>query len=131
MSDRYMRRKQKTLTALQPIHFGNTCNTNNKTPDAITPITDGLWTTLVGTASTSQMKKYISNSKTCMNSILPAIMKEKRKSYESSQANRIRSMRTLYDGGLIGKKKYTRIRNSGDIENDVTRTMQTVNYLKA
>ena len=78
-------------------------------------VNDGLWTTLLGTASTSQMKAYISQSKVCMEKALPAIAKGRCKEYELSQSNQIRSMRILYEGGLIGKRKYTSIRNSCDI----------------
>lgn len=46
-------------------------------------------------------------------------MKEAVTSYQSSDANKTRSMRVLYEGGLISSRKYTKIRNSSDgVKND-------------
>ena len=91
------------------------CVTNTRTnPGDSKSVNDGSWTTLLETASTSQMKAYISQSKVCTEKALPEIVKDKFKEYELSQSNRIRSIRVLYDGGLIGKRKYTGIRNSCD-----------------
>ena len=35
--------------------------------------------------------------------------------YVKSDANNIRSMRVLYEGGLISKRKYTSVRKNSDI----------------
>ena len=35
--------------------------------------------------------------------------------YAASQSKKIRSLRVLYDGGLLGKRKYTSVRNSSDV----------------
>jgi hypothetical protein len=75
----------------------------------------GLWTTLLGTASTSEMQTYISQSKLCMEKVVPKVVKGKLKEYTLSKSNQIRSMRVLYEGGLVAKRKYTKIRNSSDI----------------
>ena len=64
------------------------------------------------------MREYISNSKKCMDSVVPGILNSKVKEYEKSQANKIRSMRVLYESGLLGKRKYTSIRNSSDVLNE-------------
>jgi len=53
-----------------------------------------------------------------MNSVIPSIVNRKVKEYEKSQANQIRSMCVLYESGLLGKGKYTSIRNSSDILNE-------------
>ena len=50
-----------------------------------------------------------------MQEILPDIVKGKRKHYEQSKGNQVRSLRVLYEGGLISKRKYTSIRNSSDV----------------
>ncbi len=50
-----------------------------------------------------------------MEKVLPRIVKSKIKEYQLSTPNRVRSMRVLYEGGLLGKRKYTRVRNSCDI----------------
>ena len=81
-------------------------------------IKDGLWTTLITSAETGEMREYISNSKKCMDSVVPGILNSKVKEYVKSQANKIRSMRVLYESGLLGKRKYSSIRNSSDVLNE-------------
>ena len=63
------------------------------------------------------MKEYIENSTNCMESVLPKILENKVNDNKKSQKNQIRSMRILYENGLLGKRKYTSIRNSSDISN--------------
>lgn len=53
-----------------------------------------------------------------MSSVIPSIINSKVKEYEKSEASQIRSMRVLYESGLLGKRKYTSIRNSSDILNE-------------
>ena len=50
-----------------------------------------------------------------MKEILPKLLKNKVDEYVKSDANNVRSMRVLYEGGLISKRKYTSVRNSSDI----------------
>ena len=45
-------------------------------------------------------------------------MNSKIKEYEKSQANKIKSMRVLYESELLGKRKYTSIRNGPDVLNE-------------
>ena len=78
-------------------------------------VQDGLWTTLIGTASKQVMETYITNSAVCMNDIIPKIVKRRVQEYEKSEQNQLRSMRVLYEGGMVSKRKYTNIRNSGDV----------------
>jgi competence protein ComGC len=73
-----------------------------------------LWTTLIGTATKEELKDYISNSKVCQSKVLPAIVRDKVKEYEKNKSNEIRSVRTLYEGGLLSKKEYTAKRNCAD-----------------
>ena len=73
---------------------------------------------MITSAETGEMREYISNSKKCMDSLVPSIVNSKIKEYEKSQANKIRSMRVLYESGLLGKRKYTSIRNSSDVLNE-------------
>ena len=61
------------------------------------------------------MATYVSQSKVCIEKVLPEIVKAKFKQYQLSQENRVRSMRVLYESGLISKRKYTSICNSCDI----------------
>ncbi|CAB4034573.1 Hypothetical predicted protein [Paramuricea clavata] len=107
-----MRRKKRTLAAVRSVHcVANTRPTNSESKAA----NDGLWTTLLGTASASEMATYISQSKMCMEKVLPGIVNSKIKEYQLSTPNQVRSMRVLYEGGLLGKRKYTRVCNSCDI----------------
>ncbi len=105
------RRKQKTVAAMKTIH----CGTDMKPDESLKSVKDGLWTTLIGTCTNSELSSYISQSKLCTGRILPSIVKDKCKEYTTSQSNQIRSMRVLYERGLIGKRKYTSIRNSSDV----------------
>ena len=73
-------------------------------------VQDGLWTTLIGTASKQVMETYITNSAVCMNDIIPKIVKRRVQEYEKSEQNQLRS-----EGGMVSKRKYTNIRNSGDV----------------
>lgn len=117
----FLRRKRKTVAALKPIHCTGNVNSlkdKNIKEASLQPVHDGLWTTLVGSASKSEMKTYLSHSQVCLNGVIPSIVNGKIEEYESSKANQIRSMRVLYEGGLISKRKYTCIRNSSDVANE-------------
>ena len=78
-------------------------------------VQDEVWTTLIGTTSKEVMGTYIANSAVCMNDIIPKIVKRRVQEYEKSDQNQLRSMRVLYEGGMVSKRKYTNIRNSGDV----------------
>ena len=109
-------RKQKTVEAVKAIHCGSHVYTSEK--EQAKSIKDRLWTTLITSAETGEMREYISNSKKCMGSLVASIVNSKVKEYEKSQANKIRSMRVLYESRLLGKRKYTSIRNSSDVLNE-------------
>ena len=69
---------------------------------------------MVGTVSQENLTEYVSNSHVCQKKVLPAIVNSKIKTYESSNSNQIRSICTLYKGGLLSKKEYTSKRTAGD-----------------
>ena len=69
----------------------------------------------MSTASKPEMANYIRNSNICMQEIIPGIAKGKIKHYEQSKGNTVKSLRVLYEGGLISKRKYTSISNSSDV----------------
>ena len=69
----------------------------------------------MSTASKPEMANYIRNSNICMQKIIPGIAKGKIKHYEQSKGNTVKSLRVLYEGGLISKRKYTSISNSSDV----------------
>ena len=58
------------------------------------------------------METYIANSAVCMNDIIPKIVKRRVQEYEKSDQNQLTSMRVLYEGGMVSKRRYTNIRNS-------------------
>ena len=78
-------------------------------------VQDRLWTTLIGTTSKQVMETYIANSAVCMNDIIPKIVKRRVQEHEKSDQNQLRSMRVLYEGGMVRKRKYTNIQNSSDV----------------
>ena len=101
-------KEKKTIAALKPIH----CGSNNMSVSDDQCVQDGLWTTLMGTTSKQVMETYITNSTVCMSDIIPKIVKRGVKEYEKSDQNQLRSMRVLYEGGMVSKRKNTNIRNS-------------------
>ena len=119
------RRKKKTVSVLKPVHCasGGSSSSNEKA------VQDGLWTTLIGITPKPVIAEYISTSKVCMKEILPKLLKNKVDEYVKSDANNVRSMRVLYEGGLISKRKYTSVRNSSDIvkqsDNGLLRNLKT------
>ena len=119
------RRKKKTVSVLKPVHCasGGSSSSNEKA------VQDGLWTTLIGITPKPVIAEYISTSKVCMKEILPKLLKSKVDEYVKSDANNVRSMRVLYEGGLISKRKYTSVRNSSDIvkqsDNGLLRNLKT------
>ena len=120
----YLRRK-KTLAVLQPIH----CGPNTKKEQVIPGILDGMWTTLINTATTDCMKRYIESSPTCIKKIMLKLVKEEVKKYEHSKETQVRSLRVLYDGVLIASRKYTKIRNGGDVGRKGVKSKKTVQFM--
>jgi len=73
-------------------------------------VLDGMWVALVSKSSREDLSKYFENSKVCMKNVLPNIVKKKSFESEKSESNKIRSVRVLYEEGLMSKKKYNAIR---------------------
>lgn len=69
-----------------------------------------MWATLVTKSSKEDLNKYFENSVICMNKVVPNIVKKKVLESEKSESNRIRSVRVLYEGSLMSKRKYNAIR---------------------
>ena len=106
----YYEGKKKTVAALRPIRCGSNMSVSDDQS-----VQDGLWTTLIGTTSKQVMETYIANSAVCMNDTIPKIVKRRVQEHEKSDQNQLRSMRVLYEGGVVSKRKYTNIRNSSDV----------------
>ena len=119
------RRKKKTVSVLKPVH----CASGGSSSSNVKAVQDGLWTTLIGITPKPVIAEYISTAKVCMKEILPKLLKNKVDKYVKSDANNVRSMRVLYEGGLISKRKYTSVRNGSDIvkqsDNGLLRNLKT------
>ena len=65
-----------------------------------------------------------------MQEIIPGIAKGKTKHYEQSKGNTVKSLRVLYEGGLISKRKYTSISNSSDVVKETGKKNQKTELMK-
>ena len=72
-----MRRKRRTLAAVRSVHC--VANTRPTTSESKS-VNDGLWTTLLGTASASEMATYISNPKCVWRKFCQELLKARSKS---------------------------------------------------
>ena len=69
----------------------------------------GLWATFASNATAEELSKTLKSSKKVKKAVpklLHPYIKEAKKQYEESNENFIRSLATLYEGGLISRKKY-------------------------
>lgn len=121
-----LRRRKKTLSALRPLHCANTTNATD-----VKPVYNGLWTTLVGSAPKEDIKNLMSKSNICKEYVIPKIVQNNIKTYESGAANQVRSIRVLYEGGIMSKRKYTSVRNCTDIvyEDGITRKNEKTQFM--
>ena len=92
---------------MRPVHCSPLVKENK-------PIYDGIWTTLISSVSTKDLTDYVDKSKVCKEAIIPTIVKKHIKKYEKSLENKVRSMRILYQEGLLSKRKYSLVRNTTD-----------------
>ena len=70
-------------------------------------VVDALWVSVVTKASKEDLTKYIETSQICMKKVLLNVIRKQVSECEKSESNKIRSVRVLYEGGLMTKKKYT------------------------
>ena len=88
------RRRKDTLDSCQEIHGGTT---------DLKPALDGMWATLVNKCKPKQPHDYFANSKKAR-SVLGPVVKKSIESFESSEQNHIRSVKTIYSKGLLSKE---------------------------
>lgn len=99
LSETSSRRRQKeTLNACREIHGDQ----KGKKSSALA----GLWVTLVNKSPSDTLKEYLSNSERVKTKIMPSIIKSDAELYQSGDDNICRSLRILYEGGLMTKEKY-------------------------
>jgi len=96
------------LQYAQTVHGAT--DSNNK------PALDGLWSTLVSNTSHKQLQNYIERSPTVVSKSVFPIIKKQMKEFETSNDNAARSIKVLYNGGLISKSKYKDIRLASSFE---------------
>ena len=63
-------------------------------------------------APLSQLRSTVIKCPRFTDKVLPNIVREKIKCFESSQENFVRSVNTLYRGGIASKQKYNAVRSS-------------------
>lgn len=97
------KRKHETIEACAEIH--------GATESDKRPCLDGMWVSLVATASSEQLKNYIACSKKVTN-VLPPVVNKAVAEFEESTDNSVRSVKVLYCKGLISKEKYKSVRQS-------------------
>ena len=72
---------------------------------------DGMWSTLINSASAHEMRSYMDKSPLLLTKVIPSIINEAVVKYEHSQKNLVRSLGVLYEGGILSKKQYNRKRS--------------------
>jgi len=95
------------MEALKPIHCSPTSRNNE-------PILNGMFSTIVNECSLKNIQSLIAKSATCCKKIIPKMVKNKVKEYESSKENMIRSVTLFYKGGILTKRKYKEMRKRNE-----------------
>ena len=103
------KRKHETIEACAEIH--------GATDSDKRPCLDGMWVSLVGTASSEQLKNYVTCSKKAKK-VLPSVVNKEVAKFEESTDNAVRSVKVLYCKGLISKEKYKSVRQSLYMKSD-------------
>ena len=70
------------------------------------PALAGMWVVLGNKSSAETLKEYLSNSDTVKSKVLPSIVKSEVQLYQNSNDNICRSLKILYERGLLTKEKY-------------------------
>ena len=103
------KRKHETIEACAEVH--------GATESDKRPCLDGMWVSLVGTASFEQLKNYVTCSKKAKK-VLPSVVSREVAKFEESTDNAVRSIKVLYCKGLISKEKYKSVRQSLYMKSD-------------
>lgn len=97
------KRKHETIEACAEIHGASESDKK--------PCLDGMWVTLVSSASSEQLENYVACSKKTRK-VLPSIVNKEVAKFEENTDNLVRSVKVLYCKGLISKEKYKSVRLS-------------------
>lgn len=101
-------------------------NTNLKKKSAL----DGMWNTLINSASAHEMKLQMAKSPMVTTKVIPSIVNDAVVKYEHSQKNMVRSLGVLYEGGISSKKQYNRKRSQEIFEVDQDGKKHQISYIK-
>ena len=101
-------------------------NTNLKKKSAL----DGMWNTLINSASAHEMKLYMAKSPMVTTKVIPSIVNDAVVKYEYIQKNMVRSLAVLYEGGISSKKQYNRKRSQEIFEVDQDGKKHQISYIK-
>ena len=96
------RKKKKTLDTYNSIH-----GEDNKDEG---PALDGTWLTLLDESIPVRLANYVNMSNKMMSKVVPKVCKRLVRDFESSKTNQVRSLKVLYDKGLLSKEKYKAVR---------------------
>ena len=92
----------------------------------------GLWHTLVNSVNSNEITALCKKSKVFSKDVIPDIVQSSVKSFDKSSKNVIRSVRVLYRGGILSKRKYSSVRSSDVFDYDVVhKKRKRVNLLKS
>lgn len=68
-----------------------------------------MWVTFVNQSTVDQLSNYLGKSPKVSDKVVPGIVKNHTKGYEESNENKCRSLKILYQNGLLAKEKYKSI----------------------
>lgn len=91
---------------------------------------DGMWSTLINSASAYEMRSYMDKSPLVLTKVIPSIIYEAVVKYEHSQKNLVQSLGVLYEGGILSKKQYNRKRSRETFETDEHGIKHQITYMK-
>ena len=100
------RRKQQTKQVAMEIH--------GATADNMRPAYEGLFS-VINAAPLADLTNLVSKSPKVMTKVLPRLIRRRRKAFEDTDINFIRSVSVLYKGGIASKAKYRSIKKSLEI----------------
>ncbi|CAB4036361.1 Hypothetical predicted protein, partial [Paramuricea clavata] len=95
------RRRKETLDVCQSIHG----DAEGETSAAL----DGMWATMVNESTSGRLETYLDKSRKIRSKVIPSLMSKQVKEYQDSNDNMCRSLKILYEDGLLAKKKYKSI----------------------
>lgn len=107
---RASQRTNETVSCAKVIH--------RATNDDLKPALDGLWSTLVTNTPEKILGEYIESTPKVLKRVIAPVVKKQVKEFEKSEQNAVRSMKVLYNGGLVSKGKYKKMRSDAALNSN-------------